>query len=189
MTLPNIFLMLSIVVWALPPFRHLKTEYFVCFLIFAIADPIAFSFVALHIAKPQFIMPTIELFLLFSLMQKNERNFIVILAAIIILNYTIWLFPKSVFLVSAFIHIAIVLEILSKFLMQIYNQNKINLFLILFTAYELSNSIKYFVVYADITIGSFYFVLTSLSQIIFGIIFIFININTKSFRINAGLLK
>jgi hypothetical protein len=134
-------------------------------------------------------MPTLELLLLYSLMKKDKKNLTIILVSEVILNVFIWLFPNYVFLVSALIHIIIVLEIVSKFLIQLYNRNEINLFLILLIAYELSNSFKNLVMYIDLINGLIFFFINSTLQIIFGIIFMFININKKTFRLNESLLK
>jgi hypothetical protein len=176
----------SMIIWFCVPLKHYKTMYFYFFIILAIADPL--KLVILYTIKltPMKVTPIIFLFLIFSLLNKKY----IYIPILISLAYIIALFkvnfPTNIALEISFaIQIAISVVILYRFLHYLNENRTINLFHVILMTYLLINLSKYLAMLLNFEQGSVSYFLGSVSQIIFGILFLFINEKTKDFNLTS----
>lgn len=182
---------ISIFVWLLPPFRQYKTYYFGYFLILAIADPIKLFFMNSFSIAPQIFSPFFSLLLVSSLTKMERRLPIFVLAFLLLLVLLSFSLPfKLIQLVNSLAHIWILIIVISRFIDSIVDTKSLNLFLMLLVVYEFTGILKNIVVLLDIVQGITQFYVATTIQIIFGILFIFINYNnSKLFSIKNQLVK
>ncbi len=182
---------ISIFVWIFPPFRQYKTYYFGYFLILAIADPIKLFFMNSFSIAPQIFSPFFSLLLVSSLTKMERRLPIFVLAFLLLLVLLSFSFPfKLIQLVNSLAHIWILIIVISWFIDSIVDTKSLNLFLMLLVVYEFTGILKNIVVLLDIVQGITQFYVATTIQIIFGIVFIFINYNnSKLFSIKNQLVK
>jgi hypothetical protein len=174
----------SIIVWLLPPFKQKGTEYFFFFFVMAFSDPLAIGLCYLHLFNPQQFYVILELLLIFALNKNTNRNRISVLTATVayLLIYKL-MTTKGVYLVSVFLLTIILLIIIYRFMLYVQTKKCMNLFYILLILYQVTLVVKFIALIVDIDFGLVQFYLTSIIEIAFGIIFIFVNIRTKDFRL------
>jgi hypothetical protein len=189
MTIPYIIFYLTLFIWLFPVFKQYRTPYFYTFLIYGLNSIV--SFVAIHLVpiKNQLINPIFTMLIIFSLIQKSRKNIIIILiSTTILIAVEFKIHDHYSLLINAVLHSVILFIILLHFTKAITEENIINLFLVLFIAYEISHVLKNLVVFSDLVNGIVLFYITTFFQIFFGVMFIFININTKKYSLGK-LLK
>lgn len=191
MKLINIIIIVSVFVWLFPPLRHYKTYYFGYFLILAIADPIKFFFMNSFTIPPQILSPFFSLLLVSTLIKMERRLPIFVLAFSLLLILLSFSMPfKLIQLINSIAHIWILIIVVSRLIDSIVDTKSLNLFLMLLVAYEFMGILKNIVVVFDLTHGITQFYVTTVIQIIFGIVFIFINYdNSILFPIKNHLIK
>lgn len=184
MNIAVVIVLLSMFIWLFPPIKQYKTKFFLFFLFYALADPIAISSVYFFKISGQRFYPIFLFLVLFSLFEKTKVKTVgVIIIAIVFFYLSQFLSQDQLIIVDIIIHFFILLMISYMFTKHIIDEGSVNLFLILLITYELIALLKNFAVIVDFQQGLYQFYVSTLIQIIFGISFIFININTKSFQI------
>jgi hypothetical protein len=101
----------------------------------------------------------------------------------------VWHYPDINKIFNALIHVVIIFIILNNLFQQLNLKYELNLFLVIFVSYELTGIMKFIVAYTDAVNGMVLFYLTSFLQIIYGILFSFINVNTKVFKLRVKELE
>lgn len=173
-------------VWALAAIKQYKTSYFNFFLINAVMDPISRILYLGFNLWPISLYPTFILLKNFSLTKRYKSMFIVP-TSIIILSIshlldgnTFWLYSLCLILT-----LLIFITLVNKLIEHINQTRSFSLFLIMLIFYQLISLIKYASILLDLYRGSISFYLATFSQILLGIGFIFVNINTKNFPIKV----
>lgn len=191
MKIPYIIMYLSTFIWLLPPFRHYRTYYFGYFLILAIADPVKIFFLNSFAIKPQLLTPFFSLLLVSSIIKMEKRLAIFVVSFLllfILLIFNIEL--KLILVINSTIHIWILMLIISRLIDSVVETKSLNLFLILLVVYEFMAILKNLAMVLDLSHGIVQFYVTTIVQIIFGLLFIFINYhNSKYFPIKSNLVQ
>lgn len=189
MSIPHIVIIISIIIWFLPLFKQYKTEYFLFFLILAINDPINILLMYLHTLNWQFVHITFSVILVYSLLKRNKKNALILISTLLLMYVVVWHYPDINKIFNALIHVVIIFIILNNLFQQLNLKYELNLFLVIFVSYELTGIMKFIVAYTDAVNGMVLFYLTSFLQIIYGILFSFINVNTKVFKLRVKELE
>jgi hypothetical protein len=181
-----IIIIVSMIIWILVPFKHYKTSFFYFFLILALSDPIRFGLFMTFKIAPMKMSPVIFLLVTFSLLDKKYFYISIITS----LFYCFILFylriSQNITMdISFIIQIVVALLILYRILHYLNENKAINLFHIILMTYLLINIFKYLAMMLNYEQGVASFYLGSFSQIIFGIIFFFINEKTKDFNLTS----
>lgn len=176
---------ISIVLWILPLFKQFKTEYFLYFLILSLTDPIKLTLIFLFHLGPNRFSWVVALFLLFSLIKNSKLKKVLLcvsLAAFIIsVSFKI---NTNIFMkIALAIHIIILGKITEMFFNRLLSSQSLNLFLSLLLFYELIYVFKYLAAILSFESGGISWIMGSVSQFIFAVLFAFININTKDFSL------
>lgn len=153
-------------------------------MILSLADPFTFFLLILTHVKGQLIFPFFTLLACISLLKFNKRKALIVIAftigiTIFIINATV----QQIMVLNAGIHIIILAIIFDDFLKYIYDNNAISIFFLILMAYEFSSALKSIIAFTDLIHGIVLFYLTSFFQIFFGVVFSFINVNTKLFTL------
>jgi hypothetical protein len=182
MLIPYIIFYLSIFAWLFPPFKNRKTEYFLFFLILAVADPLVYLLIAATKIDPIQIYPFINYALIVSLIEFNKvrKNWILFIIPLI------GLFLASFFLSFIFLYgIKILLSSIILFfflkaaLLYVNKHQSINLFFLLLILYEITIVVKYIFVATHTRTGIIYFFIMSFFETFLGIYFTFFNVNSS----------
>ncbi|MGB8318236.1 MAG: hypothetical protein WCE54_08930 [Ignavibacteriaceae bacterium] len=187
MSIPYLLFFISIIIWMLPPFRQFKTEYFLFFLILAIADPanaLANIFLAI---KPIYVTLSITFLLILSLIDRELliRNWIIITLTFLVLLAAMIILPfKSMYAIKIILSSIVLFIILKNSLIYINKNQTINLFLLVLTLYEITIIIKFIFTASRTHTGSIYFYTTSFFEFFIGLFFSFFNKeNSPTFRL------
>ncbi len=173
-------------VWALTLFKQRKTSYFNFFLINAVMDPITrILHLGFHL-MPLSFYPTFILLKNFSL-TKRYKSTNVILICTIVLSISHFLGGNIfwLYLLCLILSLLIFFVLVNKLIEHINQTKSFSLFLIMLIFYQLITSIKYAAILLDLYKGGISFYLATISQILLGIGFIFVNISTKNFPIKV----
>ena len=186
MPLTHILLYLSILAWALAAIKQYKTSYFTFFLLNALSDPVTRILYLSFQLWPLKFYPTFILLKNFSLTSRFKLP--MILTTSIVVLSTSFFIGDNVFwlyLLCLILSLLIFFTLVNKLIEHINQTRSFSLFLILLIFYQLITSIKYAAMLLDIGKGGISFYLANFSQILLGIGFIFVNINTKNFPIKV----
>jgi len=163
----------------LPPFKQYGTKYFVYFVLMAVSDPLA-------ILTAKYTEITVMQFFLFimglqfsSILNKKRIKVAIILSLVI--NSLIVIFisnPNIIRLIASMYLIAILFVLVTEQYFY-YERKSINLFLSLMILNVLINIIRFFSFTISPTWGITTFYMGVIVQIIFALLFTFINIKTK----------
>ena len=183
----NIFwivILVSAVVWLLPLFKQFRTEYFHFFLVLSLSDVVVIPIAVLFRINPQIMYPIFAALLILSLkkIKKMQITLLFIITGVLIF-LCLKLDPRLLYILYSFYSSAILLIILYQFLQYIMSNNSVSIFFIFLIAYELSLVLKNIVVYTNILQGVTLFSITTFFEIGFGIIFTFVNVNTKVYKL------
>lgn len=155
------------------------------FIILAVFDPIRFLLFYTLKVNPNNLSAASALLLLSSLItKKNIRNILIAASVPLALFFTSGNFPRSIPSGSScFIHVAIVYVLIDIFIRYLSENRAVNLFLTLLITYELITILKIVAAILSYEGGAVSYYLASFIQIFFGILFSFINIDTKNFSL------
>ncbi|MEW6195627.1 MAG: hypothetical protein AB1521_10780 [Bacteroidota bacterium] len=182
MNIPLIIVATSTLIWLLPPFRQYRTYYFGYFLILAISDPVKIFFLNSFSIPPQIISPFFSMMLVSSVIKMQKRLVVFVLSFLLLLILLAFnIESKLILLINASLHVWILMLIVSKLIDAVVETKALNLFLILLVVYEFMAILKNLVVVFDLTHGTAQFYVTTIVQIIFGLVFTFINYNNSKF--------
>lgn len=175
MNLAYISFYISIIIWAIIPFRQVGKKYFYYFLLFAILDPIIlFVRIELHSTTNYLYLPFS--FLILASIQntdflKKYRIYIFVLFILIsIVSLNNFIMDKF-FLFMGIIHLLIFLKFIKNFIISFVKDNTVNIFLILLVFYEITIVAKNFNILSGLTDAHTYFVITSIFEAFIGLFF------------------
>ena len=184
-----ILLTISIILWVLPLFKQYKTEYFLFFLILSLTDPVKTTLGLLfHLISNRFSW-VVALLLLSSLIKNLKLRKILLWVSLgaFVISISFKLDSNIMLKIALAIHIIILSKIIEIFFNRILSSQSLNLFLSLLLFYELIYVFKYLAAVLSLESGSVSWIIGSVSQFIFAILFAFININTKEFSLKRKL--
>ena len=190
MTIPYLIAIANTFIWLIPPFRQYRTKYFLFFLLIAVSDPLAITLWKSFQIIPSLVYLIMNLFLLCSLLKIHYLKIVSAISLTIILILFQNVFKHAqIDLLNTFMNIIILVVIISDFLRYIVENDAISLFYVFLISWELSMVLKYLVSKTDLIQGPVLFYITTFFQIFFGIIFSFVNINSKSFPISKKIIS
>jgi hypothetical protein len=190
MIIPYILLFTSILIWLFPPFRQYKTQYFLFFLILALADPVIFILLktlSFHVIRTNLI---ITFFMILSLIDRNKlkKGWIFVLLLLLVLLAVAIKFPiKEIYPIKIILSCIILFFILRDSLLYLNKHHTINLFYLVFILYEITIIIKFIYTASRTHTGTIYFYTTGFFEIFIGIFFCFYNKkNSPEYRLIKG---
>lgn len=185
MSIPLLIVVVSIIVWFFPPFANKRSQYLFFFIILAVSDPIMLLFYYTLKVNPNNLFAASALLLLSSLItKKNIRNILIAASVPLALFFTSGNFSRSITVGSfCLIHVAIIYVLIDIFIRYLSENRAVNLFLTLLITYELITILKIVAAMLSYEGGAVSYYLASFIQIFFGILFSFINIDTKNFSL------
>ncbi len=178
MNLEILLFFISILIWFCPPFRQRKTEYFVFFLILAVADPINALINLISSIKTIQVSLIITFCLILSLIDRNwiKKNLIIIIIALLMLLTSAFTLPvKGIHAIKILLSIIVLSIILKNALLYFNKTQTINLFFLVFILYELTIIIKYIYGASGTKTGIIYFYITSIFEFFIGLFFVLYN--------------
>lgn len=177
--------LLSIICWAFPVIKQRNTIYFYFFFILAVSDPLRLLIYQLFGILPGSYFPLVSFLLILSLAKKKYSIFISAAAVILTLITNIFHLQDSLnFLIALINHMVLFFIFTDTLGGDLIKKKTINLFLILLIFCEIVTVFKLIAFVLSLSKGGISFYLGTAIQIVFGILFSFININTKEFRLN-----
>jgi hypothetical protein len=185
MTLSYVIFVLSIIVWLLPPFKSVNTRYFYFFVVLGVTDPIRFAIVLLFHYNPPLISILLSgLYVITLLDSRKQQYFVAAFTAVLMVIYYAAAIPiDRVKYFTILFNLGIILIISVRIIDHLKETKSLNLFLALFLAYELITVFRVIAILVNPRLGTVSYMLGGAIQILFGIAFVFININTKSFKL------
>ncbi|MEJ2615868.1 MAG: hypothetical protein P8Z35_12995 [Ignavibacteriaceae bacterium] len=190
MIIPYILLFTSILIWLFPPFRQYKTQYFIFFLILALADPVMFlllKFLSVEVTRTNLI---ITFFMILSLIgsDKLRKGWIFILLSLLVLLIATTKLPlKEVYQIKIILSCIVLFFILKDSLLYLNKHQTINLFYLVLILYEITIIIKFIYTASRTHTGTIYFYTTGFFEIFIGIFFCFYNMkNSPEYRLIKG---
>jgi hypothetical protein len=187
MIIPYILLFTSILIWLFPPFRQYKTQYFLFFLILALADPVMFLLLKLLSVEVTRTNLIITFFMILSLIDSNKLKkgwIFVFLFLLILLTAASRLPLKEVYQLKIILSCIILFFIVKDSLLYLNKHQTINLFYLVLILYEITIVIKFIYTASRTHTGSIYFYTTGFFEIFIGIFFCFYNMkNSPEYRL------
>jgi hypothetical protein len=173
------------ILWIIPPFKQYKTGYFIYFLILAFADPVKLVLQLLFHLKSNGITLVVALLLISSLITTIKIKRILYSVSLIVFVLLIFFGSyNKLFMCSAcVIHIIIFGRIIINLMNRFFHLQSLNLFLFLLIFYESICIFKYIAVIFSNETGPISWIIGGYTQMLFAVLFAFININTKEFPI------
>lgn len=176
------FYYISVVFWVFIPFRQYRTRFFIPFLLLALSDPFyiaLFQFVRLKSDDYYLVVSIIFLYLI--LFDLKTRGKIILIAAFTIIVIPFFLYKElstEIFTLTVHSYIFIIfLKIMTIYFSQ---QRKILVFHLTLVTYQFTLLLKFFVSITNVEVGALYYMVTSLIQIVFAILFLILNENSKA---------
>ena len=173
MNIYNILLYLSVIVWAIIPFRQLKKDYFFYFLAWISADIITLGarFI-FHSTTNFFYVPLSFLALIalqnFKSIKKQWLTITFLFLGICLLNI-----EYNIIIISVFIlHILILISFLKELIIHYVKNNLFSIFLLALIFYEITVVAKFLNYLTGFTNDYYYFIITTIFEIAFGVFFI-----------------
>lgn len=172
----EILLYSSLIVWIFPVIRQYRGRTFFIFLVIALGDPITILLsilfnINLGPFSPLFTSFVLALVVLFSIKEPNNIIFYIIFYCVCLflpllsVNYKYYYFSMIV------LHVFIFYQILIFFIKNNISEKSINIFYIIFLLYELLNIFKVSNLVIGVTNAYEYHALTSIFQVALGLYF------------------
>lgn len=188
MSLVNVFLIVSSLVWFLPLYKQRNTLYWNYFLVLAITDPLVFIIRTLVKVNSSYLCLFFIVLMISSIQEKKNIISITIIGIIFTVLLKFLFYQPEFINLIVVIYILILLCAIALKLVIYLKKNLLNLFLSLLLFYNIINLSKFLEVLFNKDFGMISFYLGYTFQIIFGILFSFININTINLNLNFKFL-
>ena len=174
----------SCFIWLFPPIKQRKTEYFIFFLILALADPIGMGLHRLFSLSTVLYTLIVLNALISSLLLPRDRIFSLSLGTIVVLFVVIYAPNRETQYVLICLFLLIIITLLAIKFLKRMRKSGFNLFLSLLIFYNIVSFFRMLALVLSVKQGAISFIMGYAFQIVFGIIFTFINIKTKNFKLN-----
>jgi len=185
MAITQLIVYVSIFFWLFPAIRQYKGNYFIFFLILALADPIAMFCVAVFNIQPTFIHAIVAICLFYSIdTVRKEFWRLRLLNLIIIVTFIIALLLQAnpPFLILIF-HFLILFVFIKKLMLKLYQLGEFNWFYLILIFYEITALVNLIVFISGAEIGIFYYYLTVAFQLLVAIFFTIFREESQLLRI------
>lgn len=184
MNFSQVTFLLSAICWIFPLIKQRNTDYFYFFFVLAIADPLRLILYTVFKIQPGLYFPFFSYLLLVFLVNKKHRVWILLIAVISILLPNVFHWSLNWFLGFTIInHVIISYIFISLLITYLVEEKAINMFVCAVILYEFITVLKLIALLLNLQQGTISFYIATFMQFVFGILFSFININTKGFRI------
>lgn len=184
MKFSQIVFLVSIISWVFPVIKQRNTDYFYFFFILAMADPLRLLIYQLCGILPISYFPLFSFLLILSLSKKKYYLFISAAAVILTLMPNIFHWPNNIlYLITTINHTVLLLIFINTIAGNLIKKKTVNLFMILIIFYEIITVYKLAAFVVSLNKGGISFFLGTAIQIGFGILFSFINVSTKEFKL------
>ena len=172
MSTSEIILYFSVALWLVPPLRQWRTDYRYFFLVLALSDPLRLAVFHTFGSWPGFLTLPLAILQLASLFFIRKLKFHYWIIIVVFITISGFITPKIVYeIVASIIHITIFLVLFIRFAKALVAENILNLYLMFIIAYQLSTILKYITAILDLNTGIYYFQITTIFQILFGLFF------------------
>jgi hypothetical protein len=180
----------SLFIWAVPPLRQFKTRYFGFFMVLALTGPVLFFIFHVIKINANYFYPASFLFKLAFLVGSKKKYYILCLAVIAVFVFPFFkpangLMFGIVTIIDLILFIIILHDLIEIFL----KSHEINLFLSCLFVYIAIDMVKFFDVAINVNLGAIYYYFGVASQLLFGIAFWFVNVNTKNYKIKSKIIE
>lgn len=185
MLISKIIVYVSMFFWLFPPFKNRKTDYFIYFLLLAIADPIRLLFRYVFNYQDSSFSLVIVILLVVALL-KNKKAQIILMTLSLLISASMLLLkapPICYFYISTISSITIFFIIIMRFAVYLTQNNAINLFLCTLLFYVSITVFRKLSVIFNLELGAINYTIGLIYQVLFAIAFTFINYNTKDFKL------
>ena len=174
MSLSNIVLYFSILVWSTIPFRHAGKKYFYFFYFYALLDPLTLYLRILFHSGSNFFFIPIHFIMLISLFEKRliikyKSPLITILVILSLINFKINLL--SFLLLLSLINLLILLKFFKEIISPSNINKGINIFLVFLFLNMITEILQYLGDYMGYLNGYFYFYLSLAFETLLGLFF------------------
>ncbi|MFA3783344.1 hypothetical protein ABRY23_09805 [Melioribacteraceae bacterium 4301-Me] len=179
-------IVVSVILWLLPPIRNYKTNFFIYFLVYAISDPIAIILSKFHLWGSITTFSILSYFILLSLKKftSNSKLYDVILVFTFCLTLFIVFFEKGYsYAVFILMHFFIFFTILRKTILNIAQTFTINIFYFVILFYEATTIIKFLISLLDTQHGKIQLLVVGTFQILFAVFFTIFNENSRKMKV------
>lgn len=186
MSLSNILLQISVLIWLFPPLKQFRGRYFFYFLFLAVSDPIALLLVSFKLTNlPLYVV--LDLLSLISLWKPEllSKKISYLIIPVMIVYYIAGITHYTfIFCFLILLHIIIIYLIIRIAVADIIEKNRLKYFYFAILLYELTVILKFAFLLANIKTGLIFFYSTTAFETMLALFFILVNENTKlAFRI------
>ena len=172
------------IVWMAPPFKQYRTSYFYFFLVPAISGPLMTFYVFVLGLNGNNLYPPFYLFQLAALVNTPWRRILFILSVLLIFIIPILEIGSGlIFVFCILIETAILIIVATSIIGNIVYKHLLNVFLLLLIIFLATDIFKLAAVALNLEKGVINFYIGASVQIIFGLLFCFINENTMTISI------
>jgi hypothetical protein len=163
----------SIFIWFIPPIRQYRTEYFLFFLIVAFADVFSILFNRVFNIEQYIAFNLLSYFAMLSLLNINkfQRYLILYIIIFFVILYLTSLIPDTKQVIFLLIHVTLLYMFLRRLIDNIYFNSYLSVFLLMLIFYEFTIITKFLNLVAGFTDANYYYIITSIFQILFGLFF------------------
>lgn len=176
MELAKIITIVNIIAWLLPPLRQWKKKYHYYFIVLAVSDVLALTFlfsISLQVAKFHFI---ISIFLLLSIINIKSMNpfkwsyfvLLILLGIFSVLYFELDTMRSLIFV----LHCIILLVFIKELFIRIGQKGELNFFYLALVLYELTIVLKYIYRLIDPSSGYIHFYITTVFEMLIAVFFI-----------------
>ncbi len=189
MSIYYILFYISTFVWFLPLYKQKDTEYFWYFVALALSDPLGKLLITLfHFPATYYILFALSIKLSFLQSEKARKLTLGISMASAALFLFVFNSRENIY-AGAIVFICIILYTIILKKHKYLIKNRVNVFLSLLVFYNMINLLKYLALVLSFHQGAVSFLMGYAFQILLGILFTFININTKNFKLNLTFFE
>ena len=193
MDLSELPVTVSILIWLLVPIRQFSSKYFYFFLIIGVTDLIVRLNRYFDLSMNNSLYVLMAFLLIVSLLSANKRNKILPYYVVTIFIIFLALYFNSYFMLEFYVLIILNLFILVQVFLHFFNhtleKNEIKLFYLVFLLYQIITVAKLFNIITTTFGGFFYFIISTVFQIVIGLFFCFVNVNKPEFSFKFSSSK
>lgn len=174
------------IVWIFPVLRNRKGNYIFFFLILAVTDPISISISQILGENPNYL-GFLSSCLLFVFINKRYLKFNIITKKILVIVVIIlsgYIFNLWIQVLMLLVDVLIIGSIILELLKNLLTRRKINIFIVVLSFYYFLALLNPFLILFNKKAGTYYFYITLIIMLFFGVFFSIFSDNSKILIIN-----
>ena len=179
---------ISMVLWLFPLFKQNKTIYSHVFIFLAFIDPIAVIYYYLFSAKSSIYYLVVHMLFIASIVPNKKKYYVILVYTILIFIYAVFINNSVIKFAFGAVNQLIIVTILASHLLEYLVKGKLNLFLVLIISYFMIGVFRSL----GMALSHYPGVLTTnlglAFQLLYAILFTFIDVDTKNFSIKKSVL-